>query len=251
MVFSQDTILREYSGILVVTFTVICSLPFMYYLIKLEEKKDLEISSEGSLIREHYKAIKAMVWLFLGFVLAFSLVYIIFEDSAAYNFNAQIKVFCAINNPNNFDYCIKQNGINSITGNVAKSAAIMSIFSNNIYVLVFTIIFSLAFGAGAIFVLAWNASVIAAAIGIFTKGEISHIPLGFLRYMIHGIPEIAAYFFGALAGGIISIAVIRKDMRGDNMWKITQDSLILVMIAIAILFLAALAEVFITPRLFG
>lgn len=250
-VFSQDSVLREYSGMLVVTFTVICSTPFMYYLIKLEEKKDLEISSEGNLIREHYKAIKALMWLFLGFVVALSLTYIIFQEKTEYNFNAQIKVFCAINNPNNFDYCVKQNGVNSITGNVVKSVAVMNIFSNNIYVLIFTIIFSLAFGAGAIFILAWNASVIAAAIGIFAKGQISNIPLGFLRYMIHGIPEIAAYFFGALAGGIISVAVIRKDLHGDNMWKISEDSLLLIIIAIVILFLAALAEVFITPQIFG
>jgi len=34
--------------------------------------------------------------------------------------------------------------------------------------------------------------------------------------MIHGIPEIVAYFIGALAGGIISVAIIRKDLRGDG-----------------------------------
>jgi len=250
-VFSQDSILKEYSGILVVTFTVICSLPFMYYIIKLEEGKDLEISSEGNLIREHYKAIKALVWLFLGFVFAFSILYIIMPDSTAKNFNAQVQVFCAINSPNNFDYCVNHNGVSSITGNTIKNNYIMSIFSNNIYVLIFTIIFSLAFGAGAIFILAWNASVIAAAVGIFTEGSITNLPLGFLRYAIHGIPEIGAYFFGALAGGIISVAVIRKDLKGENAWKILQDSLLLIIIAIVILFLAALMEVFITPLIFN
>jgi len=62
------------------------------------------------------------------------------------------------------------------------------------------LIFSLIFGAGAIFVLAWNASVIAAAIGIFTKSELSSLPIALIRYMIHGIPEIASYFIVALAG---------------------------------------------------
>jgi len=109
----------------------------------------------------------------------------------------------------------------------------------------------LIFGAGAIFILAWNASVISAAIGIFTKGQISGIPLGLGRYMfIHGLPEIAAYFIAALAGGILSTAFIKHDTKSEKFWTIIQDSLNLVIIAIAILFLAALMEVFITPALF-
>ena len=39
-VFSSDTVLSKYSGILVVTFTVMFSLPFMFYLVKNEEEKD-------------------------------------------------------------------------------------------------------------------------------------------------------------------------------------------------------------------
>jgi len=251
VIFSQDTILRDYSGILLVTFSVICSLPFMYYIVKLEEGKDLEISSEGKLIKEHYKAVKALMWLFLGFVFAFSVAYVLFQNSVAPSFNAQIKVFCAINNPNNYEYCVKQEGISFVTGGATKTAAIMGIFSNNIYVLIFTIIFSLLLGAGAIFILAWNASVIAVAIGIFAKESVVNIPLGFLRYMIHGIPEIAAYFCGAIAGGIISVAIIRRDMKGEGIWRILEDSVFLVIIAIVILFLAALMEVYITPQIFS
>jgi len=249
-VFSKDSVLSQYSGILVVTFTVICSLPFMYYLIKLEEGKDMEISESGKLIKEHSKAIHALMWLFLGFVVAFSFWYMVLPQSTAVNFNAQIKVFCAINSPSNFDSCIKQHGIGAITGDVTHTTLVMNIFANNIYVMIFTILFSLAMGAGAIFVLAWNASVIAAAIGIYTKSNLLSMPLGLARYMIHGIPEIAAYFIGALAGGIISVAVIRKDLKGEKMWRIMQDSLLLIIIAVVILFLSALVEVFITPKLF-
>ena len=37
---------------------------------------------------------------------------------------------------------------------------------------------------------------------------------GVFRYMIHGIPEIAAYFIAGLAGGIVFNSVIRKNI--DN-----------------------------------
>jgi uncharacterized membrane protein SpoIIM required for sporulation len=249
-VFSQDSVLSQYGGILVVTLTVICSLPFMYYIIKLEENKDVEISKSGKLLKEHSKAIHALMWLFMGFVVAFSFWYLVLPEQTATNFNAQIEVFCAINNPQNYNYCIEQHGISPVTGDVTRQKLIMNIFSNNIYVLIFTIVFSLAFGAGSIFILAWNASVIAVAVGIFSKSNLFRIPIGIMRYMIHGIPEISAYFIGALAGGIISVAVIRKDLKGERMWRILQDSLLLIIIAIVILFLAALVEVFVTPKLF-
>jgi hypothetical protein len=249
-VFGKDSILKEGSGLLVVIFTVICCLPFMYYLIKLEEGKDVEISDSGKLIKEHSKAIRALMWMFLGFVVAFSFWYIVLPDSAGQNFNFQIKTFCAINSPSNYNYCIEQHGIPAATGAATGTGAVLSIFANNIYVLIFTILFSLVFGAGAIFILVWNASVIAAAIGIFAKGSLANLPMGILRYMIHGVPEIGAYFVGALAGGIVSVALIRKDLEGEGAWKILQDSLLLIIIAIVILIIAALMEVYLTPVLF-
>ena len=250
-VFAKDSVLGQFGGILMITFTVICSLPFMYYIIKLEEGKDIEINNEGKLIREHSKALRALIWLFLGFVVAFAFWYLVLPDYTTVNFNAQIKVFCQINSPENYDSCLEQHGLQIITGRLGNNQEIfLSIFANNIYVLIFTILFSLAFGAGAIFILAWNASVIAAAIGIFAKSSLINLPLGLGRYMIHGIPEIGAYFIGALAGGIVSIAVIRRDLRGEKMWKILEDSLVLIIISIIILLIAALIEVYVTPKIF-
>jgi len=249
-VFGKDSILKEGSGLLVVTLTVISSLPFMYYIIKLEEGKDIEISNSGKLIKEHSKAIHALMWLFLGFVVAFSFWYLALPNSAPQNFNFQIKTFCAINSPADYSGCLGEYGIPVATGAASGGSHFLAIFSNNIKVLIFTILFSLALGAGAIFILVWNASVIAAAIGIFAKGSLAGLPGGLLRYMIHGLPEISAYFVGALAGGIISVAVIRKDLHGEGTWKILQDSLLMVIIAIGILVVAALMEIYLTPLLF-
>ncbi len=189
------------------------------------------------------------MWLFLGLVIGFSISYIVFPNLNNVNFNAQTKVFCAINSPQNYDSCLSQNGI--ITGDFSNpSGAILNIFANNIGVLVFTLFFSLLFGAGALFILIWNASVIAAAIGMFAKNSLARLPLAVGRYMIHGIPEISAYFIAALAGGIVSVAVIRKDLQGERMWRILHDALLLIIFAVIILFLSALVEVFITPALF-
>jgi uncharacterized membrane protein SpoIIM required for sporulation len=250
-IFAQDAVLSKYSGILVVTFTVMFSMPFVYYTIKIEERKVNSDRGMLALLVEHKNAIYSFMWLFLGFVLAFSAWYIVLSSSQS--FRAQIETYCLINRPSTFNECVSQYGVK---GSVAATAfatsgdRLFTIFSNNIYVLIFTLVFSLIFGAGVIFILAWNASVIAAAIGIFTKSSLAHLPLGMSRYLIHGIPEIGSYFIVALAGGMISSAVIRHEIGTEKFWEVLQDSLNLIILAIAVLLIAALMEVFITPALF-
>jgi uncharacterized membrane protein SpoIIM required for sporulation len=251
-IFSGDPVLSKYRGILVVTFCVMFSIPYIHYSIRNEEKKDLKIRGLGNLIKEHSKVLICFLFLFIGFVVAFSFWYIGFSEGNQ-SFRVQIETYCVINQNSRFNQCVTEHGVGEIaktTGLSTSTQRIFNIFLNNINVLVFTLIFSLIFGAGAIFILAWNASVIGAAIGIFSKSSLSNLPLGLARYMIHGIPEIAAYFVGAIAGGIISVAIIRHDMRSEKFWVILQDSLNLFIIAILILVVAALMEVFITPMFF-
>ena len=251
-IFTPDPVLSKYTGILIVTFCVMFSIPFVYYTFKLEEEKDLVITGFKRLLVEHNKAITAFMFLFIGFIVAFSFWYVVFPTGNQY-FTAQIETYCMINKPTNFNECISEYGIAQVsktTGFLTAKEKIVNIFANNIYVLIFTLVFSLIFGAGAIFILAWNASVIGSAIGIFSKSSLANLPIGIMRYMIHGVPEIGAYFVGALAGGIISIAVIKHDIHSDKFWVILQDSLNLVIISVVLLFIAALIEIFITPVLF-
>ncbi len=250
-IFSQDAVLSKYSGILVVTFSVMFSTPFIYYAIKNEEEKVIKYEGFLKLLGEHSHALLSLMWLFLGFVVAFSFWYIML--SSTQSFKAQIETYCVINRPNNFNQCIAEYGVKGVgktTAFLTAKEKLFMIFANNIYVLLFTIVFGLIFGAGAIFVLAWNASVIAAAIGIFTKSNLASLPIGLARYMVHGIPEIAAYFIGALASGIVSVAVIKHEFKEERFWNILQDSLNLIILAVVVLFIAAIIEVFITPALF-
>lgn len=250
-IFSSDPVLSKYSGVLIVTFTVMFSLPFVYYSIKNEEERDIQEQGIFRILKEHRRAIISLLWLFIGFVVAFSFWHIILNDPR--NLNAQIETYCVINRPGNFNECVDEYGLGKVksTGFTTSSEMLLTIFSNNIYVLIFTLVFSLIFGAGAIFILAWNASVIAAAIGIFAKTSLTQLPCGLFRYLIHGVPEIAAYFIAAMAGGIVSVAIIRHDTKTEKFWSILQDSLNLIIVAVIILFLSALIEVFITPGIFS
>jgi len=191
------------------------------------------------------------MWLFLGFVVAFAFWYILLQNSTL--FNAQVETYCMINSPGNIENCVSEysfTGSIISTGAATKGSRLLSIIENNFYVMLFTLIFSLIFGAGAIFVLAWNASVIASAIGIFTQYRIGEIPLGIARYMIHGFPEIAAYFITALAGGIFGFGAIKHGIKDRRFLKVLENVAILLFIAIVILIIAALIEVYFTPILF-
>ena len=249
--FANDAVLSKFSGMIVVTFCVMFSLPFMYFIIKREEKEDEEVEGFFKVWKAHSDAIYAFMWLFLGFVVAFSFWHLVLQDPNL--FNAQIETYCMINSPGNIEDCVTRYSFipnATPTGAATNGMRFLSIIENNIYVMIFTLIFSLIFGAGAIFVLAWNASVIAAAVGVFTQYRIQEIPLGIARYMIHGFPEIAAYFITALAGGIFGVGIIRNGIRSKKFLRVAENVAILLFIAVIILIIAAIIEVYLTPILF-
>ena len=249
--FKGDPVLSKFSGLLVVLFCVMFSLPFMYFTIKNEEQEDEEVEGFLSVWKMHSDAIYSFIWLFFGFLIAFSVWYIILQDPNL--LNAQIETYCNINSPGEIEDCVAQYSFTSqaiSTNALNPGARFMSIIGNNFGVMIFTLIFSLIFGAGAIFVLAWNASVISAAIGVFTSYKINEIPIGLLRYMIHGFPEIAAYFITALAGGMFGVGVIRNGFGNKKFLKVLINVIVLMLIAIAILVVATFIEVYFTPLLF-
>jgi len=129
----------------------------------------------------------------------------------------------------------------------------LGIFTNNMTVAIFIIIFSLIFGAGAIFIIIWNASIISSVIVLSIKYQITGLPVGLARFLIHGVPEIASYFLFAMAGGMTSLAFIsflKGKLSKDNMLNVVRRASYLAIIGIIILILSALFEVFLINRFF-
>jgi len=247
-------VFESYASLVMVFLTVMASIPLIISTIKLEEEKDLVIEQESFLLREHWKALTAFLCLFGGATLSFCVWYIFLPQGAGGNlFSVQIDTISAINN--------------QVTGNFMVQLNIFTkIFLNNLKVLVFCILFAFVYGAGAIFILIWNASVIGVAMGNFARGILSNYAatigfvklggyfhaysLSLLRYSLHGIPEILAYFIGGLAGGIISVAVIKHNYGTKGFEKIVIDSSDLILLSITVLIIAGLLEVFVTPLFF-
>jgi uncharacterized membrane protein SpoIIM required for sporulation len=237
-------IFKEAIDIVMVAIAVVASLPIVYSVIRLEAKEDSQTGGEYKLLKHHKKALFVFMFLFLGFVAGFLLLFMVLPSSNTQSlFNMQLNTITKIN---------------PVTGNFVSDAGLVgAIFLNNVKILFFCVIFSLFFGAGAIYILSWNASVMAAAIGSFVKNELAVVAgsnmayfgifgAGLVRYMTHGIPEIVFYFTGGLAGGILFNALIRKKCNKHVMLDIG----LLLGISLIGLLGAALIEVYITPLLF-
>ncbi len=253
--FLSTWVFSGYAGLVMVFLTVLAALPVIHATIRLEEKKDHKDSGELFLLKEHWKALSFFMFLFLGFVVSFSFWYMVLPNTMVADiFSAQMDTIRAVNS------------IGADGNFTSTSSFFWQILLNNVKVLFFTVLFSLFYGAGAVFILAWNASVVGAAAGNFARGTIHTIAvdsglatagnyfatysLGLLRYMTHGAFEILAYFMAALAGGIISIAIVRHGFGSKNFRRVAADSVDLIALSLAVLFLAAVIEVFITPLLF-
>jgi len=272
--FLSVVIFKEQASIIMVLLTVIASLPLVHRTFSREERMDDKLETEKGRLKQHWRALKFLTLMFLGFVVAFSLWYVFLPDEMVQtSFNSQIQTIQSINARVAAVTGKVITGENIISSqNVISSAAaspaglFFQILTNNVKVLLFSIFFAFFYGAGAIFILTWNASVISAAIGNFVRNNIGEyaaqagwvqvggyfhtFSLGFLRYFIHGIPEILAYFVGGMAGGIISFAVIKHDFGTENFKKIILDAVDLIMLAFVILVVAGLLEVYITPAFF-
>lgn len=236
-------IFKDYAGLISVFFTVMSCIPLVYNTLRVEEEKIQYFPEGRSLLSEHGKALSFFIFLFIGITLSFATWYVVLPAEMS-----------------NSIFSVQMNTIVDINSKAVGSFDLFSkIFFNNLRVLTFCLLFSFFFGAGSIFILTWNASIIAVAMGglirnhVFTSGSgpvIAHLA-GYseavLRYFIHGIPEIAAYFVAALAGGIISVAIVKKDIFTKDFQRIAFDTSNLIIISVLILIFAGLIEAYITP----
>ena len=252
-IFLSLWIFQKQASFIMVFLIVLACVPIIYNTIKLEESKDLKIKSEKKLIKEHNKAIIFFLFLFIVITISCVVWYTVLPSNTVnILFEKQAQTISSMNS--------------QVTGNFVQKNIFTKIFFNNMKVLTFATLFSFIYGAGAIFILSWNATVIATAIGNFIRSHMAEyatsfglvkvgaylqiFSLGLLRYAVHGIPEIMAYIYGGLAGGIISVAIIRHHYSTKNFAHIVKDASELLLIAIAFVFVAAFLEVYITPILF-
>lgn len=241
-------VFRSHVSLVMVAFTSIAAIPFVHSALKAEESRlpeGKELTKEKTLARKYAGILMMFTFLFLGFVAAFVSLFVLLPETAvSHIFSTQVNAIGEVRS--------------SITGNfTATLATLFTILLNNLKVLFFCLLFSVVYGAGAIFILSWNASVMGAAIGGAIRDKLignagtalQIVSTSLAGYFVHGIPEIVAYFAGGLAGGVLSVALVKEGYRSTAFTKAGRDCLHLTAFAALLLFFAGLIEVYISPTL--
>lgn len=236
------------AGFLFLILIMFAALPTLYIGLQNEHAMELYLKSELSILKKHAEYITMIGSYFIGVFLAFILLVLINPvEMNEKMFEPQVNAI---------------NGLNSnINGQITSAEKTSFILLNNMRVLLFTICFSFLYGAGAIFILTWNISTVGVAAGTLMLKNLqvlqmstANVPLAigavshpFLRYLIHGVPELMGFFVGGLAGALISKAVIHDTL---NQKETLMDIFNVVAIAVLLIFVSAFIEVYISQRLF-
>ena len=245
-------VFKEYASVVTILFTIVAALPLIYSTIRNEEAESRLEGSYLSVLLGHLKYFYLTMYFFSGLIVA-SVFWYVFSppDLIRPLFEVQLNTLMGM----------------GVTGAASASTArFMMIFFNNLKVLLFCVIFSFIYGSGALFILIWNGTVIGAGIGHFIRTKVAALSsysgfeylahyfgifsVGLLKYTIHGIPEILGYFVGGLAGGIISFGVVKEKFKSNKFSEVVLDASNLTILAVVIILIAAVLEVYITPLVF-
>ena len=231
--------LFDMSGLFAVMFTIIPSIYFFTMIIKRrerEEEREIEKHYSKNFWNKHSKDIIMFLVFFFGISISFA--------------------FWSFFMPPDF-FQVQMIKISQMRGTAMPTGAMIEgaflsdfsmILGNNLQVMFFAFLFSFVFGAGAIFIIVWNASILGVYLGQYSKAiwniPFWHIPFSLL-FLPHAVPEIAGYICAALAGGLISAAIIRKN--NSKVFSIILfDSIRVLILGILLIVIGAGMEVFLT-----
>ena len=219
-------------GFFAIIFTIMPPVYFATKYIKKEEaleEKEIQKKYEKHIFaRSHSRDIIVFLLYFFGVVVSFTVWSFFLPDTFF-----QVQEF----ELNRVDSSY------SVSGFLTREGAFYSYIQNNMNVMFYSFLIGLLFGAGSIFVLTWNASILSTAISLKTSTLIG-IPGATAPFLLHGTIEIAGYVLAGLAGSIISAAVIRGHHRKGVFLKVILDTGLVFALAAGLIVLGAGVEAF-------
>jgi len=234
----------EDPAIVSVAFIAIMFYPTINALMREEEEVESERKNGIlSFFKGHQNIFKVYAFLFLGILLAFSLFSIILPSLATNHiFKNQLGVLY---------------GTGNAGGAFFNMPLLHTLMSNNLSVLILCFVTAFLIGDGAIFLIAWNASVWGTIFGTLAKNAaMKGAAVGwsvcstagncFLFIMLivftHMIIEAFAYMCAATAGGTISKAIVKEKFLSSKFGVLVMNTLLLFFFALIVLAIGALVE---------
>ncbi len=237
------------SSILSISFIVIAFVPMMHNLYLKAEREEVD---EGDFVTRfffrHKRLIGVYFMLFVSIIFSYGIWYCIMPSEHRSVFQEQDATLGIV-----ADMRQTMTGNASVSvGSCGKNADCWRemIFSHNFTVMLLFILLSFLYGAGALYLVIWNASTLGVLIGQEVLREMAGgLHMGILQGIIsflgligHGIPEAGAYFLGAIAGGILSVAIISPKYGWKDLRIIIDDIVFVLIIAVFLLWIGAIIE---------
>lgn len=212
--------------------------PSLHHLIIIEEK--IESLGSKEFWRKHKTIFKCYLGAFLGILAGFLALGLV-NPAALHYQSVQLEL-----------EHLNQNNINDfIHGTYSPTVSIaLSVFTHNLQFLLLGFAISIFYGAGAVFLIVYNASFFASfVIGLlqrFTEGiQLSAISL------FHLLPESAGFIFAAIAGATLSRALIHEKVKGQKFRNVLQNVIKMMSAAIIFLLIGAFIETYFTAQVFS
>ena len=238
---SAIVLFNDDPGLAAIAFTSLLILPSLNKMLAIEEEQMVreEKFNIPLLFRDHWDIMKVYIFLFLGIMLTFSVFSLFWSPiTTSHIFSQQAEV-------------IGSAAESAATGQAYYSAGLFkSILMNNLLVLLFCLIASLIYGAGSIFIITWNASAWGVIFALIAKNSalatgtnpFVYFSLTMLAVFPHLILEAGSYLLAAIAGGIISKAVIKEKPFSEEFNRVLEDGLMMFILAIVVLVIAVAIE---------
>jgi len=244
---------------LMIAFCCIGMAPIMVRVITMEEQKD-ESEKMGPFFGGYWAIIQTYAYYFIGIIIIVSMIFTILpEERAVQAFSAQVE---ELNWIRGGQARAGAGGAGHVAGTFNQKKFVY-LLENNMGVLALALLFSFIFGAGAIYIITWNASIIGVLTGITAKvgctgggalirpeialspcavqgvnnilvSYLIALPCSMLSLLPHGIFEISAYFLAGLAGGILSTVSVSNRLPSKKVMEHTMAIIVLSMIFIVI-----------------
>lgn len=222
--------------------------PSLIKLIEIEERRE-SVYGLRHFFKEHKDILEAYIFLFIGVFAGYVLLgYIVNLDKFSSIFQFQL------------DFLKSQQGLSKEVIDKFFSTQLQpslenvaGVLQSNITVMLISFVLSIFYGAGAIFLITLNASIFASFIVFVTQylaDKTSQVFLIIGMFMIHMVPEISGFLLAAIAGGVLSKALLRERWSSEHFRNVFKDAFMLLIMATLLILIAAFLEVYVTTYMF-
>jgi uncharacterized membrane protein SpoIIM required for sporulation len=232
-------IFPSFSGVISPLLITVAMAPIIYTVFskeeELEEKQAKHLINQN-IVDRYDELIKIFMWFFIGNMLAILLMTAVLPDSIlSVIFSQQIGEISAISNL-----------ANSATGQAISGDFLSIIIVNNLKVMAFSFILAFLIETGGLFILSWNASILGVYLGGFIRqGAQSQLLLVTIGILPHAIIEVLAYFLAGIAGGVLSLGLVRTSPGSKEFKLIFKDAFKLLLFAFILVIVGGFVEVYI------